>query len=168
MQQQVLLRGAPPLAPARGFPNLPRFACADLRCASPFPLPLSLRFKGGGYPSPCACYPPPSPGGVRHVCHMPLPKSQKQRSHDNAVSSSAHSDSPRTSEPSCNDGEDREPPIYVPHRGEHRARASRPPRPVYLPLWRTKRRPHARPRDVFRVGNRERGSEAISPLLLQE
>src|SRR6185437_496453 len=24
--------------------------------------------KGGRSPSPCACYPPPSPGGVRHVC----------------------------------------------------------------------------------------------------
>ena len=35
-----LLRGAPPLAPARSFPKLPRFACAALRFASPFPLPL--------------------------------------------------------------------------------------------------------------------------------
>ena len=68
-----------------------RFALSTLAIAS---------FQGWGYPSPCACYPPPSPGGVRHVCHMPLPKRQKQRSHDNAVSSSAHSNSPRTSEPS--------------------------------------------------------------------
>jgi hypothetical protein len=39
-QQQKPLRGAPPLAPARSFPRLPRFACAALRFAPPFPLRL--------------------------------------------------------------------------------------------------------------------------------
>ena len=34
--------------PRRG----PDSACADLRCASPFPLQLRLRCKGGRYPSP--------------------------------------------------------------------------------------------------------------------
>jgi hypothetical protein len=71
--RQNRLRGAPPLAPASRIPNLPRCACADLRCASPFPLrPAPL--QGWGDPSACSCYPPPSPGGVRHVCHMPLPR----------------------------------------------------------------------------------------------
>jgi hypothetical protein len=43
----------PPLAPARGFPRLPRFACAALRCAPSFPLAASLRYKGGRSLSPC-------------------------------------------------------------------------------------------------------------------
>jgi hypothetical protein len=37
-------------------------ACAALRCAPPFPLPLRSRFKGGRSPSRCTCYP-----CVRHV-----------------------------------------------------------------------------------------------------
>ena len=45
--------GAPPLAPARGIPRLPRCACAALRCAPPFP--LSLRFVSRvGDPPPLA------------------------------------------------------------------------------------------------------------------
>ena len=43
-------KGRPPLAPASRLPNLPRFACADLRCATPFPLPLRSRCKGGDTP----------------------------------------------------------------------------------------------------------------------
>jgi hypothetical protein len=42
---------------ARGFPNLPRCACADLRCASSFPLLLRLRFKDGETPPLASCYP---------------------------------------------------------------------------------------------------------------
>src|SRR6202007_1142620 len=49
---------------------LPRCACADLRFASPFPLRLAP-LQGWGYPSACTCYPPPSPGGVRHLVEMP-------------------------------------------------------------------------------------------------
>jgi hypothetical protein len=62
------------------LPNLPRFACADLRCATPFPFRFSP-LQGWGYPSACSCYPPPSPGGVRHVatCHAWHEK-QRQRS----------------------------------------------------------------------------------------
>jgi hypothetical protein len=59
-------KGRPPLAPASRLPNLPRFACADLRCATPFPFRFTS-LQGWGYPSACSCYPPPSPGGVRHV-----------------------------------------------------------------------------------------------------
>jgi hypothetical protein len=40
----------PPLAPARGFPRLPRFACAALRCAPPFPLPLRSVSRVGDPP----------------------------------------------------------------------------------------------------------------------
>src|SRR5271170_5572605 len=47
---------------ARGLPNLPRFACADLRCAPP-----SALLRVGDTPPHCALLPPPSPGGVRHV-----------------------------------------------------------------------------------------------------
>src|SRR5579871_5966154 len=43
-------RGAPPLAPARGFPRLPRFACAALRFAPPFPLPLRFVSRVGDPP----------------------------------------------------------------------------------------------------------------------
>ena len=50
----------PDRAATRGFPNLPRFACAD----RPLAASASLRW---GDPSPCALLPPPSPGGVRHV-----------------------------------------------------------------------------------------------------
>ena len=49
-QRQKLLRGAPPLAPARGFPRLPRFACAALRFAPPFPLPLRFVPRVGDPP----------------------------------------------------------------------------------------------------------------------
>ena len=58
------------LARRKGFPNLPRFACADLRCAPPFPFRRWLRCKGGE-PPPLHLATPPSPGGVRHVgtCH---------------------------------------------------------------------------------------------------
>src|SRR5665213_4264605 len=73
------LRGSAPRA-RKGCPQ-----ASALRLCSP-PLryalstPASLRFKGGRSPSPCSCYPPPSPGGVRHVCHMPLPiQRQRQR-----------------------------------------------------------------------------------------
>jgi len=40
------LRGGIP-SRQQATPNLPRFACADLRCATPFPLPLRSRCKGG-------------------------------------------------------------------------------------------------------------------------
>jgi hypothetical protein len=44
------LRGAPSPRARKPLPNLPRFACADLRCATPFPLPLRSRCKGGDTP----------------------------------------------------------------------------------------------------------------------
>src|SRR5260370_28462049 len=73
-----LLRGAPPLAPARGIPNLPRFACADLRCAPPFPLTLSLRSKGG-YTPPLALATPrlrQEAFGMYVTCHCQKGKSK--------------------------------------------------------------------------------------------
>jgi hypothetical protein len=56
------------LARRKGFPNLPRFACAYLRCAPPFPFRRWLRCKGGETP-PLHLATPPSPGGVRHEVH---------------------------------------------------------------------------------------------------
>jgi hypothetical protein len=37
-------------------------------CRPPLRYALSTALQGWGYPSACSCYPPPSPGGVRHVC----------------------------------------------------------------------------------------------------
>src|SRR5216683_1392945 len=77
---QVLstLRSSAPRA-RKGFPQ----ASALRLCSPPLRSALStlalLRSKGGRSPSPCACYPPPSPGGVRHVCHMPLPIQRQQQ-----------------------------------------------------------------------------------------
>src|ERR1700733_6150374 len=74
-----MLRSSTPFA-RMPLPNLPLCVCADLRCASPFPLrPAPL--QGWGYPSACSCYPPPSPGGVRHLVEMPTTKT-KTRSND--------------------------------------------------------------------------------------
>src|ERR1700679_198558 len=42
-----------------------RLCRPPLRSALSTSAPLSL--QGWGYPSACTCYPPPSPGGVRHV-----------------------------------------------------------------------------------------------------
>src|SRR5579862_3263328 len=74
---QVLstLRSSAPRA-RKGFPQS---SALRLCRPSPFPLSLLLRSKGGDTPPPCTCYPPPSPGGVRHVCHMPLPRQRQQR-----------------------------------------------------------------------------------------
>src|SRR5579863_10549340 len=74
---QVLstLRSSAPRA-RKGFPQS---SALRLCRPSPFPLSLLLRSKGGDTPPPCTCYPPPSPGGVRHVCHMPLPQQRQQQ-----------------------------------------------------------------------------------------
>jgi len=89
---QAFLRGSASGARKR-HPNLPRFACADLRYASPFPLPLSLRFKGGGYPSPCACYPHPDGRGPRRVCensHSQTIQKPRSNEHDQRQSTGTH------------------------------------------------------------------------------
>src|SRR5271168_4387359 len=59
------LRSSAPRA-RKGVPRLPRFACAAL-AALALSILAALPSKGGRDPSPCSCYPPPSPGGVRHV-----------------------------------------------------------------------------------------------------
>ena len=46
----TILRGAPPLARARGVPRLPRFACAALRFAPSFPRPLRFVPRMGDPP----------------------------------------------------------------------------------------------------------------------
>ena len=87
----LFLSATPTLRAARGpAPTRPQAASPIFRAAlvqtsayaPPFPLrPAPL--QGWGDPSACSCYPPPSPGGVRHVCHMPLPQQrQLQRSND--------------------------------------------------------------------------------------
>src|ERR1035437_3238541 len=60
--------GAPPLAPARGFPSLPH--CAALRLCRPrgFPLPLRSVASPGRFPSPCGCYPRRRGPGPRRCC----------------------------------------------------------------------------------------------------
>src|SRR5271170_4114447 len=70
---------------ARGLPNLPRFACADLRCAPP-----SALLRVGDTPPHCALLPPPSPGGVRHVgtCRV-RHEEQKQPQRRDTMSSAA-------------------------------------------------------------------------------
>jgi hypothetical protein len=87
----LFLPATPTLKAARGpAPTRPQAASPIFRaalvqtsaCAPPFPL-RSAPLQGWGHPSACSCYPPPSPGGVRHVCHMPRPQQQqKQRSND--------------------------------------------------------------------------------------
>src|ERR1700728_5061026 len=61
------------LRPSRPQAVSPIFRAALVQTsafAPPFPLrPAPL--QGWGYPSACSCYPPPSPGGVRHLVEMP-------------------------------------------------------------------------------------------------
>src|SRR5260370_12499752 len=66
---QVLstLRSSAPRA-RKGFPQASALRLCSPPLRSALSTPASLRSKGGRSPSPCACYPPPSPGGVRHVC----------------------------------------------------------------------------------------------------
>src|ERR1700733_15659964 len=66
---QVLstLRSSAPRA-RKGCPQASALRLCSPPLRSALSTPASLRFKGGRSPSPCACYPPPSPGGVRHVC----------------------------------------------------------------------------------------------------
>src|ERR1017187_8899511 len=74
-----MLRSSAPRA-RKGFPQASALRLCSPPLRSALSTPASLRFKGGRSPSPCSCYPPPSPGGVRHVCHMPLPiQRQRQR-----------------------------------------------------------------------------------------
>ena len=82
-----LPRTAPPSEAARGpAPTRPQAASPIFRAAlvqtsaslRPFHSALAP-LQGWGYPSACTCYPPPSPGGVRHVCHMPLPQQRQKQ-----------------------------------------------------------------------------------------
>lgn len=50
LHRLTILRGAPPLARARGVPRLPRFACAALRFAPSFPRPLRFVPRMGDPP----------------------------------------------------------------------------------------------------------------------
>src|SRR6185312_3557739 len=61
------LRSSAPRA-RKGFPQASALRLCSPPLRSALSTSASLRFKGGRSPSPCACYPPPSPGGVRHVC----------------------------------------------------------------------------------------------------
>ncbi len=65
------LIGRRPLARTSRLPNLPRVACADLRCAPPFP----LRCKGGGYPKLALATSRLRQGAGVHATH---PESKKQ------------------------------------------------------------------------------------------
>src|ERR1700736_3089234 len=72
----------------RAYKGYPQSSCTtlvkifELRCVQtstalrPCVSTCGSAAKGGRFLSPCTCYPPPSPGDVRHVCHMPLPKRQ--------------------------------------------------------------------------------------------
>ena len=55
------------------FPQASALRLCSPPLCSALSTPAALRCKGGRSPSPCSCYPPPSPGGVRHVCtrHRP-------------------------------------------------------------------------------------------------
>ena len=83
----LFLPATPTLEAARGpAPTRPQAVSPIFRAAlvqtSAFAPPFPLRpapLQGWGYPSACSCYPPPSPGGVRHVCHMPLPQQRQQQ-----------------------------------------------------------------------------------------
>src|SRR3979490_2877610 len=61
------LRGSAPRA-RKGCPQASALRLCSPPLCSALSTPALLRSKGGRSPSPCACYPPPSPGGVRHVC----------------------------------------------------------------------------------------------------
>src|SRR5580658_7577059 len=78
-QVRSTLRSSAPRA-RKGYPQASALRLCSPPLRSALSTHASLRFKGGRSPSPCSCYPPPSPGGVRHVCHMPLPiQRQRQR-----------------------------------------------------------------------------------------
>jgi hypothetical protein len=84
------LPATPALSAARGpAPTRPQAASPIFRAAlvqtsaiaPPFPL-RPAPFRGWGYPSACACYPPPSPGGVRHLVSNAAHKRENKRSND--------------------------------------------------------------------------------------
>jgi hypothetical protein len=61
-----IARGPTPTRPQAVSPIFRAALVQTSAIAPPFPLrPAPL--QGWGYPSACACYPPPSPGGVRHL-----------------------------------------------------------------------------------------------------
>ena len=65
-QLQKQLRGGLPSRPqATPQSSALRLCRPPLRYA--LSTPAALPLQGWGYPSACSCYPPPSPGGVRHV-----------------------------------------------------------------------------------------------------